>query len=198
MGFFDGLAGIAGGIMGLTDKNPSDAAGDYLDKIPDELKPYYQPYIDAGLMSMGIGQDAYSKLLSDPGAMYNKIASGYKESPGFEFNEDQAMKGIQNAAAAGGMTGSPEHQQMAGQMASSLASNDFNKYLSNALGLYGKGLSGMQGMTSLGYGASSGLAENLASAMLSQSQNAYAGQQSENQSFGSGIGDIIGGIGSFF
>ena len=195
MGLFDGLAGIASGIFGLTEDNPADAAGEYLDKIPETLKPYYQPYIDAGLKAMGIGEEEYSKLISDPSAMYNKIAQGYQESPGFAFEEDQAMRGIQNAAAAGGMTGTPEHQQMAGQMAQNLASKDFNNYLSRALGLYGQGLSGMSGITGLGYQASSGLADNLASALISQSQAAYAGQQGQNQAMGGGIGDLFGGVG---
>ncbi len=51
LGIGGGLGQAAGGIAGLFGvggKNPANAASKYLDQIPGAIKPYYDPYINAG------------------------------------------------------------------------------------------------------------------------------------------------------
>jgi len=47
---------------------------------------------------------------NDPDGLYSKLGQGYKESPGYQFKLKQAMMAGDNAAAAGGMAGTPQHQ----------------------------------------------------------------------------------------
>jgi hypothetical protein len=161
--------------------NPADAAQPYLDQVPDTLKPYYDPYINAGQNALSTLMGQYQTLLNDPNKIMNQIGSGYQQSPGYQFQYNQGMNAINNAAAAGGQLGNNAHQLQAGGMATNLANQDFYNYLSQALGLYGKGLSGTEGINQMGYGASNELAQSLANNMTNQGNLAYAGQQNQNQ-----------------
>src|ERR1700751_3520310 len=108
--------------MGYT--NPADKAMPYLDQIPDTIKPYYQPYIDAGQQSLSSLMGQYNTLLSNPGAIMNMAGGGFQQSPGYQFQMNQAINAANNAAASGGMAGTPYHQQNAAGMASNLANQD--------------------------------------------------------------------------
>jgi hypothetical protein len=116
----------------------------YLSQIPDILQKYYQPY---------------GEMVHDPSGVMSRLGGGYKESPGYEFELGQALKAGGQAAAAGGMAGSPMQQEEAEQTATGFASKDYNQYLQDAMRLY---MGGAQGY--------SGLGENIANVYLSQSQ----------------------------
>jgi hypothetical protein len=196
-------AGMWGGIgSGLYNmfgaSNPSDAASGYLNQIPGTISPYYNPYIQAGQGALGSLQGQYGNLLNDPGALMSHLAGGYKQSPGYQWNLNQAEGSANNAAAAGGMAGSPQHQQIAGTIASGLASQDYNNYLQNVLGLYGRGLQGQEGLNQMGYGASDSLARQLSDALQSQSKLGYAGSINQNQQQGGGMGSLLSGLGGLF
>lgn len=194
-----GLAGIGSGLAGLFGgggKNPYDSAKGYYDQIPGTMSPYFNPYIDAGRSALGQTQGQFGNLINDPSAMYNKIAGGYHQSPGFQWQMGQGMNAAGNAAASGGMAGSPQHQQQAATMAEGLANQDFQNYMSQALGLYGTGLSGMQNINQMGYNASNELAGGLSNNLMNQGNMAFAGQAAQNQSRGSSWGNIFGGLGS--
>lgn len=190
MDFMNTLFGTNGGMP-----NPSDAAKGYLDNIPGTIKPYYDPYIDAGKQSLSQLMGQYSGLINDPTSIMNKMGSTYKQSPGYQFNMNQGMNAINNAESAGGMLGTPSHQQYAGQMASNLASQDYNTYLHNAMGMYGQGLSGMNDINHMGYQASNDLAGALASNMQNQAGLAFQGQANQNQQQSDQAGNLfkIGG-----
>lgn len=218
-----GIGGMIGnGLFNLFgNKNPADAAMPYLDKIPGTISPYYAPYIGAGTNAIGQEQGQFKQLLSnlpniqtqfnqltsDPSQIYNKFGAGYQKSPGYQFELQEGLNAANNAAAAGGMLGTPAHQETATSFATNLASKDFNDYLTHILGLYGTGLQGQQslygaglngveGLGQLGYNASNDLATNLANVLQSQSNLAYAGQANENQSHGGGLGSIFSGLGA--
>jgi len=80
-------------------KNPADAAMPYLNKIPGVGHQYYDPYVSTGLQSLGQLSNQYSNMASNPTGNYNSLASGYKESPGYQFALQQAMNAGNNAAA---------------------------------------------------------------------------------------------------
>lgn len=176
MGFFDNIGKVFGGGQ----KNPADSANQYLNQIPGAVNPYYQPYINQGQQSNQILQGQYGQLTSDPGALYSKFGQGYKESPGYQFKLSQALQSGNNAAAAGGMAGSPSHQQNNMQLGNDIASQDYNDYMKQILGLYGLGLEGEKGLGEQGFKASTGYGDILGSNLGAQAQYGYAGQAGKN------------------
>lgn len=213
------FGGGLGQLLGM--KNPSNSAMPYLNQIPGMMQNYYNPYISAGQNAMGqlmpqyqnmmanggTLNNQYSQLVNDPTHMMNQIGSTYHQSPGYQWQVDQATKAANNAAAAGGMLGSPAEQQQLAQNVNGLANQDYYHYMDQGMNSYGQGLQGMQGMfnqglqgmqgiNEMGYGASNSLAENIAQAMMSQAMMKYAGQANQNQSQGGGLGSMLGGIAS--
>lgn len=195
---FSGLGQAGAGLAQLFggSDNPADAGMDYLNQIPKTLKPYYQPYINAGQGAMGQLQGQYGNLVNDPTAMMNQIGSHYQQSPGYQFQVGQAQGAANNAAAAGGMLGSPEHQYNSANMVNQLANQDYYNYLNHGLGLYGQGLQGLGGLNTMGYGASSELGNNLASTLGAKAQLGYEGAAGQNKQEASALGGVFGGLSS--
>lgn len=194
-----GSAGMVGaGLGGLMSNwtNPSSKAMPYMNQIPDMLKQYLSPYINAGNQALPGLQDQYGKLINDPGARMNEIGASYKQSPGFQFSLDQALQGANHAASAGGMAGSPQHEFQNMNIASNMASQDYNNYLSNALGMYNTGLQGNQSIYNTGAQTGMSMGEDLASVLANKAKLAYEGQNAENQQSGGIWGSLGGGIGS--
>lgn len=185
-----GLGNLFGGF-----KNPSKDAMKYMNQMSPQLMQMFAPYINAGNAQINPLQQQYASLMGDPGAMLSKIGAGYKQSPGFDFALKQALGGAGHAAAAGGMAGSPQHEQQNMELASNLASQDYNQYIQNALGLYGQGLHGAQGMYGMGAQAGMGLGEDLASILGQKAKLAYEGRNAENQHAGGTWGSLLGGLG---
>lgn len=195
-----GIGSILGGLGGLfgKKKNPADDANRYLSQIPGKMNPYYQPYINAGRGALDTLRSEYGNLLNNPSGVYGKLAQDYEPSKGYQFLLQQALNAGDNASARGGMLGTPQHQQEAMQTAQGLASQDFEKYLHNIMGLYQGGLGGMQGLEQQGYGASTDYGNMLGSVLGQQAQNAYAGRAGMNQANSQNWSNIFGGLGSIF
>jgi hypothetical protein len=168
-----------------------------MEQIAPTMERYLTPYAEAGERAIPTLESQYSRLLGDPGAVMGDIGAGFQQSPGYQWQLDQAMKAANQAQSAGGMLGSPQAQQEAAEMATGLAGQDYYNYLGNALNLFGSGLTGTQGLMQTGAGASSDLAESLANALASQAQLEYAGQTAENQAQGGlagTLGSVVGGL----
>jgi len=193
-----GVGGLGAGVMGLMfpGDSPYDQAKPYYDKIPGMLQNTYNPYIQSGMGSMGQLQGQYGSLINNPGSKLNEIGQGYQQSPGYQWQLGQALQAGNNAAAAGGMAGTPMHQQQQMATAQGLANQDYYNYLGNALGLYGTGLSGQQGMMNQGFNASNELASGLGSTWMNQGNLAMSGQAAENQAQSQMWGNIFGGLGA--
>jgi hypothetical protein len=190
-----GLGGIAGSLLQSLfghSKNPADAASPYYNQIPGMLQQNLGGYAQGGMNAQKMLQGQYGQLLNDPGALYKQFGQGFQADPGYEFQKNQGLGAIGNAAAAGGFAGTPQHQQQAGTLATNLANQNFNDYMKNILGLYGQGLSGEQGLYSGGLGASESLATNLGQALQNQGNLAMSGQQYQNQN----QGGLFGGLGA--
>lgn len=177
-------------------KNPADAAMPYLNQIPGQTSQYFQPFFDAGKNALDPLQKQYDQLLNGAGDKLNDIGKAYQQSPGLQFAIQQAMQGAGHAAAAGGMAGSPQHEQQNMELATNLANQDYNNWMSNALGLYGAGLSGEQGMAGMGQQAGQSMADMIAQTLAQQANLSYAGQQNKNQQNSSLWGNIGKGIGA--
>lgn len=186
-------AGLLGsGLFGLFGKSPSDYANKYLGQIPGQTNQYYQPFFEAGKSQLPGLQEQYSQLLSNPGDKLNAIGGSFQQSPGFKFALQQALQGAGHAAAAGGMAGSPQHEQQSMELANNLANQDYYNWLGQATGLYGQGLQGSQGLAGMGQQSGSSMADMIAQTLAQQGQNAFAGKASRNQ----GISNLLGGLGA--
>lgn len=183
-------AGIGGLFSGK--RNPSDAAMGYLNQIPGQAGQYLSPYVNAGQGALPVLQDQYAGLLGSPGNRLNEIGQSYQQSPGFKFALDQALGASGRAASAGGMAGSPQHEQTNMGVATGLANQDYNNWMQNALGLYGKGLAGEQGMAQMGQQGAQNMSDLIAQQLAQQAQLAFSGQASKNQS--NPWGNILGGV----
>ena len=195
--FFGDMFSNPFSMFGGGGNDPYKDASKYYNQIPGTITPHFQPYIDAGKGALGQLQGQYGNLINDPGSIYNKLGAGYKESPGFQFQMNQGLGAINNAAAAGGLQGAPQHQQQAGQLANNLANQDFNNYLGNMMGLYGKGLSGMGDINQMGYGASTGLGQLLGSNLMNQGNMALSGGAARNQGQGANFGNLLSMLAMF-
>lgn len=165
----------------------------YLQQIPSTIQPYYQPYMDAGTSSIPTLQDQYTKLLTDPGAVFNQMGQSFQQSPGFDFAMQQALQGSGHAAAAGGMAGSPQHEQQNQELATNLANQDYYNYMNQVTGLYGKGLSGEQDFFKTGFNASKSYSDQVAQALAAQAQLQYQQDAAKKAAQSSIWGDVAGG-----
>ncbi len=177
-------------------KNPADSAMPYLNQIPGQTQKYQQPWLQAGQNQLPGLQDQYSQLMNDPGGRMNKIGESFKESPGFKFAMQQALQGGNHAAAAGGMAGSPQHEQQNMQLATDLGNQEYNNWMKNALGQYDFGLQGSQGMANQGQQAGQSMADMIAQTLAQQGNLAFNGQQQQNQNKSDMWGNIFKGAGS--
>ena len=162
--------------------NPASAAMPYLQKIPSTITPYYQPYIDTGLQAMNQYFEQVSKLATPGGAsdIYNQLGAGYSTSPGAQNAINTSTQQANQVAASSGMFGTPSEQAAVAGKTQAISYDDFNKYMSQMMGLYDTGLQGEKGLTELGYKSSSELASDLAKNLMSEAGLEFAGTQSKN------------------
>lgn len=205
--FMIGAGGLGAGILAdsmFNNDDPAAAANKYLSQIPGVGKQYFNPFIQGGQEAGNILKDQYGRML-DPTALIDSIMSKYKTSQGAQYEMDKLGKGIGATAAAGGIAGTPIHQQEYGEMADKIMSGDMQQFLQNALGIYGKGIEGEQGFFDTGYDASKQLADMIGGSLASQGTLAYAGAQQNNannqglmsalaKALATGAGAYLGGV----
>ena len=200
MGFLSGAMGVGSGLMGLfgKHKNPADEANKYISQIPGQTQQYYQPYFDAGKNQLPGLQEQYQKGMENPGAKFNEIGESFQQSPGFKFALQQALQGAGHAAAAGGMAGSPEHEQQNMGLATDLANQDYYNYMKGATDIYGNAMTGAQGMANQGQNAGQSYADMISQALAQQGSNAATGAMQRNQNKSNAFSQIGGGLASMF
>lgn len=175
--------------------NPAKGAMQGLNQIPNTIKPYYDPYVKAGEWATPQLQQHFGQMLQDPNGIISKLGAGYQKSPGYDWRMQQGEQAINNANAAGGLLGTPQHQQQAGELAGHLADQDYQDYLKSVLGVYGMGAQGTQQLSQQGQQGASDLATSLAQSLMSQSNLRYAGQANQNQMTGGLIGNLLSLLG---
>lgn len=193
-----GIGAIGGGLLGMfmgNGENPANAAMPYYNQINQTNRNYLNPYAQAGMNSMHNLQGQYGNLMSNPGAMFNQIGQSYHQSPGFQFALHQAMMAGNNAAAAGGMAGSPQNTQQNMQLATNMGNQDYYNYMNHAMNMYGMGLQGEQGIMGQGANAAENAAGNISQGLSQEGAAAYYGQAGQNQAQGNDMSNIISGAG---
>ncbi len=196
------LSNIFGGGGGK--KNPMDEANNYFNQIPRVAHQGYDPYIDQGQDASGKTKTAYERLMEDPTGFINELMKNYQTSEGYGVAKDELTKTYGNTAAAGGIAGTPLDQQNQAQGVQGLLSKDMQQFLENALGVYGKGLAGEEGIATRGYDASGKLTDILGSNLNQQGSAAFQNAQQQNKdrnswyqslakALGVGAGAVFGG-----
>lgn len=186
-----GMSGMMGGS-----NNPATGAQGILSQIPGQAGGYLKPYMDtAGKMNPML-TGIYEQMMQDPSGFMNTLGKGYTESPGYQYSKDEALRAAGNAEAAGGMAGSSQHQQRAQEVASGLASKDFNDYMQRTLGMLGMGLQGGENVMGRGFGASGTMANMIADMLGSQASYNYAGTAGQNQANQQNMQNIFQGAGN--
>lgn len=199
-GPLSGAVNLASGLYGLMGggyNNPADSAKPYIDKIPSTVAPYYQPYIDAGNRALPQLEENYGKLINSPGDLYSKLSEGYARSPGYGYAMREGRNAIDQAAAAGGMLGSPDHERNAGQMTIDLSNADFDKYMDFINKYYMTGLQGEEGLNKMGYDAGTEYGGIQANNLINQANLAYKGTANDNQNTSDSISSILKSFGDF-
>ena len=176
--------------------NPADKAQPYLNDIPGIGHNAYDPYITEGRNASGQTNAAYDELMKDPTGFINKLMQNYKTSEGYNFQKNALTSELGNTAAAGGIAGTPLDQMNQGAGVQGLLSQDMQQFLTNALGVYGTGLTGKEGMATRGYDASGKLADILGNNKAAQAGLAFQGQGQSNANKGglwSAFAQLLGG-----
>ncbi len=196
MGMGGGLGTAAGGLWSMFNKpnDPTKGASNMVGQIPGQTLPYYQPYMDAGKGAMSDLQNQYKDLLS--GDKQNQLGANFKEGPGYQYALKNALQAGTNASAAGGMLGTPMHQEQNMGIGEGLAGKEFQNYMQNQMGLYGTGLQGEQGLNQMGFDANKNYADQLANTMNQQAMYNFMGQQGQNQAKQQGMSNIFSGLGT--
>ncbi len=193
--------------LGLS-KNPASAANPYLSQIPGVGQQYYSPYVQQGQEAGSQLRGEYQKQLK-PAEFLSSLQSQYEPSDQYKFNQEELMRGMRSLTGAGGYRESPEAAKQYGQRARQLLSEDEQRYLQNALGIYQQGIGGLQDVYGKGASASSALADYLGSALGQQAGMAYRGAAQDmgrnrdllsliSQSLGGGAGFAMQPSGSLF
>lgn len=125
---------LNGQYQNLLGNNPSEQ---YKSLLGNNPSAQYQ-----GLLSNNPSSQ-YQELANNPNGVMDRLGSGYQQSPGYQYNVDQATRASNNASSAGGFVGSPQQQAQMAKEISGMASQDYNQYLNNAMGLHSQGLQGM-------------------------------------------------------
>lgn len=182
-------------------KDPTKKAMPYLEGMEDKMSPYFNPWINAGKEQIPGLEKQFGDLTNDPGGFINRLGQGYKQSPGFDFALKRALGGANQAAAAGGMAGSPQAMEWSENIGTDLASKDFNNWLKNALGAYGTGLEGQEKLFGTGAEMGKDFGQSLGNVELQKALLKYMGQNAENQREGSmwgAFGEAIPSIAAAF
>jgi hypothetical protein len=190
----DFMSGISSALGSLFSKNPYSEAMPYIEQIPSTMKPYYDPYIQAGTRALGSAENQYNRLTTDPTQLMSQFGSQYTSSPGYQWQVGEATKAANQAAAARGMAGRPAEQAELAQYISGIAGRDYQDFLGQALGLYGRGLSGYENLYGTGARMGDSLATSLANVLASQADLAQKQAEAENEN-NSGL---FGGLASIF
>lgn len=185
------MGSVASGILY---EDPAEEALKYTGGMEDMLLEYLGPYREKGLKAQDALFREFLILLNNPSLKYDSLTGGFEESPGYQYTYDQSMNAVNQAAAAGGMSGSPAHQQQASEQSAAVANQEFYNYVDDMMQLYFKGLGIGGDINQMGYGASSTIAETLAQNIWKEAQLGALSQMGKNQSSGSiwgGTTDLV-------
>ena len=136
----------------------------------NQAYPFLQSALGDQVGNAGVGSQAIASLLGLSGSDAQDAGfQKFKDSSGYNFIQDEGIRGITASNAAKGLLGSGSALREITKFNSNLASNFLNSYLSNLMGLSNTGIQAGQILASAGntaisqgtsYGTSSGRSTN--------------------------------------
>lgn len=192
------------GLLGFGEDGSGDGLGPFYQHGEQDInnavkqgQQYLNPFYKTGIQDLGIYQKMLGNL-SDPGAFYQKMMSGFKETPAQQYQKQQALNAVSNNAAVKGLLGSTQQAQGLEKTAALLSQQNQQQYFNNLMNIYGKALGGYQGMQGEGFGAGEKMgeygmqgAEDLAQLESLLAQERAAEEAARDR----GMGDLFGGLG---
>jgi hypothetical protein len=160
-------AGIAGGMMqsnaiksGQSQANAAVQQG--IQTATNQLSPWATTGVttntdQADLLGLN-GQDAA-----------NAAMAKFQQSPGYTWQMQQGLRGVDAGAAAQGMLRSGATLKAEDTFAQGLANSNFQQYFQNLQGLSGQGLTAAQGIANAATGGAANIAQTDTSAAAAQS-----------------------------
>lgn len=180
----------------------------YLEQIPGEAHKAFDPYIERGGTAGDIMGGEFGRMSQDPTSIINEIMKKYSASPQYRMEQEAMTRAAGNTAAAGGMRGSSADIGREAHITDRLMGEDMQRWLHDALGVKGAGLSGEQGLYGTGFQASRGLEGDIAQSLSQQGSLAFQrerdkraehmAKEARRRSFwGQLVGGITGGMGGY-
>ena len=172
MGFFSNIFG--------KQRSASSAADPFLRQLDEMARNNYNPHVQRGERAAQSLEPLFKRFSEDPTGYLNELQQGYKPSTGYNFKRNELEEQARNAAAAGGFSGTPYHQQQQTRLVEGLLNDDMQQWLQNIMGIQSTGLTGQQGFANTGYNATESLTDILGSNLNQRAQMAYRDQEEKN------------------
>lgn len=190
--FASGLTGILGGLFGNSGA-PYDKAMDQYRQWATVAQNTQNPFYNAGTSAIPNYQN-WSQSMQDPSSFINNLMGQYKESPNSRYLQQESMRAGQNAASAGGLTGSTPLMNQLQQNAANISSQDQNQWLQNVLGInnqYGQSQQNLMGMGANSANALTNLFGNMGQQMGEAAYGSEAGNQQDMWNLGGGFSKLL-------
>lgn len=179
------LSGLNDRGMGYINTGEQQSAG-YLNQAVNQFSPYNQTGLAANSM--------VGNALGLNGAAGNAAATNaFQAGPGYQYAVNQAMQGVNRAAAAGGMSASGNAMIAAQDRANQLANQEYGTWLQNLIGQSGQGLNAAS-QTAGAYGNLANLYQNTAGQRLGLDTSVTQGRMGANNQYASGAEANVAGI----
>jgi hypothetical protein len=138
--------------------NAGEAAASGVNNAAVQANTGLSPYTTTGSTATG----GLNNLIAAGGFQFNP--SNLQNTPGYQFTQQQGLKGITNNASATGLLGSGSTVKAAANYTSNLASTTYNQQYQNALQGYNANLNTMLPAASMGLTAANTQGANLINA----------------------------------
>lgn len=184
-----GLAELLSGLFGNSGEPYNQAMNQY-EKYGNKAEAAQNPFYSAGTGAIPDYQK-WLKGMQDPSGFINNLMGQYQESPYAKYMQNQSIRAGQNAASAGGLTGSTPFAQQLQQNAGNIASGDMNQWLQNVLGVNTQYGQGQQNLMQGGQNAANMLTQLYGNMGNQMGEAAFGKQRGENQDWSNTIGGVL-------
>lgn len=179
----------------ISNKGAFDQFGNEMDQFANR----YGGYVDAGNRARDLSMDQYARLIQNPNFLQDMISQGFSTSPYQNYIMDQTQKRMNMNAANTGMLGSGAANRALSGEINNMTGQFMNDYINRGMSSYGQGLSGLQGMTQLGFnalGSQDALLEQGAAArmkgQMSDNETNQMNAEAEYNARNRGLGNLLG------
>lgn len=114
---------------------------DYIKSLSEKnIRPLYDQQINRGDAAYNQINPIVSKMGTDPTSFINDLMGKYTASEAYKQKLAEMMKAAHSTAAAGGMVGTDQDQDVHSRLSLTLQSEDMQNWLNNVLGVQNEGI----------------------------------------------------------